>query len=146
MPSDSVLQRLLEQVEGSHFSFIRFVGRIPRHEWDWTPDEGIPSAHDVVVELLREEGRIFRKLAAGPTGRELDPQVLGTPTTAATALREIRQGTLTALRRSLSEGDEAARTLVQSAVSLAQLDAHALGALGVLQRLIDPSRAKVSPR
>jgi NAD(P)-dependent dehydrogenase (short-subunit alcohol dehydrogenase family) len=47
----------------------------------------------------------------------------------------------------MAGGDEAlARTLVESAVSLAQIDAHALGSLGVLQRLIDPSRAKVSPR
>jgi hypothetical protein len=31
-------------------------------------------------------------------------------------------------------------------MSLAQLDAHALGEMAILQRLIDPSRAPASPR
>jgi hypothetical protein len=148
MPSDSVLQRLLEQVEGSHYSFIRFVGRISRHEWDWSPDDGIQSAHDVVVELIREEGRVARKVT-GTAGVAMphESRDLSSPAAAATALRGIREGTLMALRRTLNDADEAApRNLVQSAISLAQLDAHALGALGVLQRLIDPTRAKVSPR
>jgi hypothetical protein len=148
MPSDSVLQRLLEQVEGSHYSFIRFVGKISRHEWDWCPDDGIQSAHDVVAELIREEARILRKVS-GTSGvaSHSEPTDVGTPAAAAATLRGIRERTLTALRRTNADGDEAAaRTLMQSAVSLAQLDAHALGALCVLQRLIDPSRARVSPR
>jgi hypothetical protein len=147
MPSDCILQRLLEQVEGSHFTFIRFVGRIPRHEWDWSPDEGIQSAHDVVADLIREELRIFTKLEGGGDAQPVDPSGVATPSTASSALRWVRERTLDALRRSLAGGDEALeRTLVQSAVSLAQLDAHAVGALGILHRLIDPSRAKVSPR
>lgn len=148
MASDSVLQRLLEQVEGSHYSFIRFVGKISRHEWDWCPDDGIQSAHDVVAELIREETRIFKKVS-GTLGvpSQPEPSDVSAPAAAAATLRGIRERTLTALRRTNPEGDEAAaRTLVQSAISLAQLDAHALGALGVLQRLIDPSRARVSPR
>lgn len=148
MSSDSLLQRLLEQVEGSHYSFIRFVGKISRHEWDWCPDDGIPSGHDVVAELIREETRIFKKVSGtAGVGSQPEPRDISAPVAAAATLRGIRERTLTALRRTNVEGDEAAaRTVLQSAVSLAQLDAHALGALGLLQRLIDPSRARVSPR
>jgi hypothetical protein len=146
MPSDSVLHRLVEQVEGSHYSFIRFVGRIQRHEWTWTPDDGMQSAHDVVAELIREEGRVFKKIS-GTAGAAPEPKDLSSPAAAAATLRGVRDRTLVALRATPVDADEtAARTLVQSAISLAQLDAHALGALGVLQRLIDPARARVSPR
>jgi hypothetical protein len=149
MPSDSVVLSLLEQVEGSHFSFIRFVGRVNRHEWDWSPDVGIPSARDLVGDLVREESRLAAKHGAG-SGLALpafDPKDLGSPSAASSALRSLREATLAQLRRQASSADEgAARSVVQSAVTLAQLDAHALGGLALLQRLIDPSRTGVSPR
>jgi hypothetical protein len=148
MPANSFLQRLLEQVEGSHLSFVRFVGKISRHEWDWSPDEGMQSARDVIAELMREERRVYAKVAgAGAVTLSADGKDLASPAAAASALRSFRERTLAALQRCLPEADESAgRTVLPSAVSLAQLDAHALGALGVLQRLIDPSRARVSPR
>src|SRR5262245_41123193 len=114
MPSDSILQRLLEQVEGSHYSFIRFVGKISRHEWDWCPKYGTQSAHDVVAELIREETRIFKKVT-GTAGvaSQPEPRDVSAPVAAAATLRGIRERTLTALRRTNVEGDEAAaRTLV----------------------------------
>lgn len=146
MPSESILLRLLEQVEGSHFTFIRFVGRVNRHEWDWAPDEGIPSARELVTELLREESRLASKIgcSAAPA---TDGRDLATPAAAAATLRTVRELTLAVLRRQAASKDEAAEgTVTQSAVSLAQLDAHAVGGLALLQRLIDPSRAGVSPR
>jgi hypothetical protein len=138
MPSDTLVQHLLEQVEGSHFSLVRFVGRISRHEWDWAPDDGIRSARDVVLNLMREESRILVKCGGASKS---EPQA-ATPSAAATALRALREETLAAMRR----GGVGAREVLQSAVSLAQLDAHVLGEIALLQRLIDPSRATVSPR
>jgi hypothetical protein len=149
MSSDQLIQRLLEQVEGSHISFIRFVGRIARHEWDWSPDQGIQSAHDVALNLLREEHRLVAKVSgrSGGVPAKADPKALATPSAAASTLRTSREATIAALQQFLPIADETiAQRLVQSAVSLAQLDAHALGELVMIQRLIDPSRATVSPR
>src|SRR6185503_4148281 len=98
--AESVLQKLLDQVEGSHFTFIRFVGRISRHEWDWSPDDGIPSARDVVSDLVREEGRIAAKLRGEPAVATVSVALAGlaTPTASAPMLRSLRERTLVALR------------------------------------------------
>jgi hypothetical protein len=147
MPSDSLVHRVIEQIEGSHYSFIRFVGRVCRHEWEWAPDEGIPSARDVVAELIREEAKLAAKAAGAPAAPTRDAGGIATPSSAATTLRSVREATIATLRRQASSPDEAAaRGVLEAAVSLAQLDAHALGSLAVLQRLIDPTRAGVSPR
>jgi hypothetical protein len=147
MQSDSLVRSLIEQVEGSHLTLVRFAGRIKAHEWDWAPDVGIPSAREVVAHVVREELRIAAKLGGGQPDHAPSGAGLGTPSAAAAGLRTLRESTHDALRRALpAVDDEAARRLVHSAVALAQLDAHALGGLGVLQRLIDPTRTAVSPR
>src|SRR5688572_26091830 len=146
---DQLVQRLLEQVEGSHLSFVRFVGNVPCPEWEWAPDAGMQSVRDVVANLVKEEKRIVAKFAAGARGvaGSLDAKDLATPTTAAAGLRTFRGATLAAFRRALPGADtDTACRVLQSGVSLAQLDAHALAELVMLQRLIDPSRATVSPR
>jgi hypothetical protein len=146
MSPDQLVSRLLEQVEGSHFSLVRFVGRVSRHEWEWAPDTGIQSVRDVVANLVREETRVAKKIAGGGVAPP-EANGLATPAAAAASLRGLRESTLASIRRCLPAGDDDTATrLVQSAVSLAQLDAHALGEIVMLQRLIDPSRATLSPR
>ena len=125
---------------------IRFVGKVCRHEWDWSPDDGIQSARDVVAELLPRRRAARREAVAvggrPPPGRKRPRDAAA----AAATLRGIRETTIGTCARRVAADEASTRAVAQSAISLAQLDAHALGALGVLQRLIDPSRAAVSPR
>jgi hypothetical protein len=101
-----------------------------------------------VAHLVREENRLVGKFCGG-SGAVKRPEVKGpaTPAAATAALRALRESTLAVFRRSLPlRDDDKACRLIQTAVSLAQLDAHALGLVSMLHRLIDPSRTAISPR
>jgi hypothetical protein len=102
------------------------------------------SARDVVVDHAREEGRILAKAPGARGSATPEANAFTTPGASAAIARSLREATLATLRRALPTGGGSA-VVAEIVLALAQIDARAFGELVVLQRLIDPTRAPVSP-
>ncbi len=136
-------ETLINQAESARSALTTLVARIPRDEWEWAPDEGIPGAAAVITALLDDEWKRAQRLFAGareslrPIARPV--RETATPTQATASMRAVRDATV-ALIRGLSAADAHGAETVAALAGLIAADARALGEISLLQRLIDPAR------
>ncbi len=119
------------------------VARISRDEWDWAPDDGIPSAKSIAAALLDEEWKQAQKLFAGsreslrPIARPV--RETASPLQATSSLRAVREATLSIVR-GMIEDDADPVAAVAVVANLIAADARGQGQIALLSRLIDPAR------
>ncbi len=131
MNEASCNELVVREAESARAALAAFIRNLDAEEFDWRPDDGIPSARDWVGSVIADESR--RREAFGGTRRKAG-RGAGVPTSPAACadlLRSERAATLEAL-----QGKAASSTML----ALLLADTRAMTGVVGLQRLIDPSR------
>ncbi len=120
-------------------AYLRDVGA---EEWEWTPEEGTPSAREAVTGLLAEEELLRgRFVADAPSAHSLPRRPAMQPADVAETVKRlsaVRAATLAAVRAAPPERHEDAARFLGS---LAFADGAVFGHVALLLRLMDPLRA-----
>ena len=124
---------ILREAESSRASLAAYIRGLASEEFDWRPDEGIPSARHLVGALL--DGEWPNREAVGGHRRKSTRGTLfpSSPKAAADLLRAERMLTTTIL-------GENQRTSGAIMLALLLADTRVMAGVIALQRLIDPTR------
>jgi uncharacterized damage-inducible protein DinB len=142
MTEQAELNALAEYAGRGRSRLCAFLRDVGEEEWEWSPEEGTPSARETVAGLLLEEEALRGRFVDDARAARTSGRPRGaTPETAADAVRRlaaVRAATLAAVRAAPPERyEDAARLLA----SLAFADGAVFGHVALLLRLMDPLRA-----
>ncbi len=143
MTEQAGLKALLAYAGQGRARLAAFLRDIGDEEWEWTPEDGTPSAREAVAGLLAEEELLRGRFVASlqPPVRTGAPGRSTPPTDAAEAVKRlaaVRAATLAAVRAAPGERQEEA---VRFLGALAFADGAVFGHVALLLRLMDPLRA-----
>jgi len=133
MTDVSLNEVVLREAESSRAALAAFVRGLAPDEFTWSPDDGIPSARDIVSALLADESRRRESLGGPrrPVGKNSPSP--SSPVAASDLLRAERTLTTSMLHQN---SNESAVTIL----ALLLADTRAMSGVVALQRLIDPAR------
>lgn len=129
----SLEEAVRKEAESARAALTAFVRSLADEEFDWRPDDGIPSAREILGGLMQDEARRRDAAAGGRRRSGRIPPVPSSPVAASDWLRAERAVTLEAIA-------SAGSPLGTSMLPLLLNDLRAMAGIVFLQRLIDPSR------
>jgi hypothetical protein len=138
MPYSSQYVSPLARAGSGRSRLAAYVRGVPDVEWEWSPEDGSPSARDVVERLLKDEASLRRRLSGAKKAAAAPAVSCESPAEAVEALRRSWEASAEALREAEVDRPDAA---CDALLRIVFAEGAAFGHVAALQRLIDPTRA-----